>query len=427
MNASNVRLGDVIIDGKDAGQIVVHSETTIEDVMRAMGLTDISHSGSMDSSGNFIFTSKIALTFYNWKKSLDPTKDRVTNDQWVIQVVGIELFHDSVFFAPSPIDNRYYFGFSKSAFQFGKNNLSCGVDALINFVNSSIYFFGTTPGIFNLQKSLIYDTKSSIGFIPSGILCDGRLAVLDFNVILEFVEYIKIKSALKLSKDVRERLDMYLNCKSWPQLLAFVPRPVEPVVELVDRPKLLERLSCIGTEDSGLLAQIIGKYMSVTDDMEVDVYDFPEKLCKELWECFGETEEMELFDPVESISCFMEVESVSTIRSVCFMDVVESEFVQICDKVEAKVRKVFRKRQREGEDTDSHEDEHRRLSELVRLSTNVEITAIIRDCSCGNKKAKTIVEELFKRERVSEDLYDELNVIRRGWKEYLDELWEEYN
>ena len=135
MNADDVLLKTVVIDGKDAGQIVVHSQTTIQEVMSVMNLTDTTHSGSMDASGNFIFSSKIALTFYSWKKSLDANA-RVTNDQYVMQIVGENLFHDSVFFAPSMIDNRYYFGFSKSASQFGQKNLACGIDRLINFVNS---------------------------------------------------------------------------------------------------------------------------------------------------------------------------------------------------------------------------------------------------------------------------------------------------
>jgi hypothetical protein len=432
MNADDVQLRNVVIDGKDAGQIVVHSQTTIQEVMSVMNLTDISHSGSMDASGNFIFSSKIALTFYSWRKSLDANA-RVTNDQYVMQIVGENLFHDSVFFAPSMIDGRYYFGFSKSASQFGQKNLACGIDRLINFVNSSIYFVGTTPGIFNLQKSLIYDTKSSIGFIPSGILCDSRSTILDFNVILEFIQHIKFKAGLKLSNDVRERLDMYLNCKCWPDLLLVVPKPVEPVVELVDRDKLIQSMLHIGVEDYGKVIQIVQEEIEIKLDddntMDLDVWELSENLCRKLWDEFGEEFELELSVPVripQIISCDMEIEIIRTLRSICQMDI-EFEFTQF---TESRIRKVFRKRGRKEEDDSDEEEEAERLRNMVHFTTNSEIIAILGDSTCRLKKAKTIIKELFQLERVSEDLYDELIVQRcraPGWDDYMEGMWEKYN
>lgn len=432
MNAEDVQLKNIVIDGKDAGQIVVHSQTTIGEVMSVINLSDISHSGSIDGSGNFIFSSKIALTFYSWKKSLD-SNIRATNDQYVMQIVGQNLFHDSVFFAPSMIDNRYYFGFSKSVFQFGQKNLACGLDKLINFVNASIYFFGTTPGIYNLQKSLIYDSKSSIGFIPNGILSDSRSTILDFNVIIEFIQYIKLKTGLKLNKEVRERLDTYLNCKTWCSLLLIVPKPTEPVVELIDRVKLMERLSCIGVEDSGRLVQILQEEIQVNTDvnneMDLNISELSEKLCKKLWDTFGEDEmDLEMFSsPVSSpphppvlVFYDMEIETIRVIRSICLMEI-EFESTHF---TESRIRKVFRKRERVEEEID--ED---RLRNMVHFTTNHEITAILGDWTCQLKKAKIIIEELFQLERVSEDLYDELIVQRcraPGWEEYMEQKWEEY-
>lgn len=431
MNADNVQLQRVVIDGNDAGRIVVHSETTIEEVMTVMKLT--SHSGSIDASGDFIFSSKNPLTFFTWKQSLDRNV-RVTNDQFVVRVVGENLFHDSVIFAPSMIDGRYYFGFSKSASQFGQKNLACGIDALINFVNSSIYFVGTTPGIFNLQKSLIYDTKSSIGFIPSGILCDSRSTILDFNVILEFIQHVKFKAGLKLSKDVRERLDMYLACKSWPDLLLLVPKPAEPVVELVDRQKLIQSMLNIGVEDYGKVIQIVQEEIEIKLDddntMDLDVWELSEKLCRKLWDEFGEEFELEMFTSQvpspQIISCDMEIEIIRTLRSICLMDI-ESEITQF---TESRIRKVFRKRGRQEEDDSDEEEEAERLRNMVHFTTNSEIIAILGDSTCRLKKAKTIIEELFQLERVSEDLYDELIVQRcraPGWEDYMEGMWEKYN
>lgn len=408
MNAEDVQLKNIVIDGKDAGQIVVHSQTTIGEVMSVINLSDISHSGSIDGSGNFIFSSKIALTFYSWKKSLE-SNVRATNDQYVMQIVGQNLFHDSVFFAPSLIDNRHYFGFSRSPFQFGQKNLACGLDKLINFVNASIYFFGTTPGIYNLQKSLIYDSKSSIGFIPNGILSDSRSTILDFNVIIEFIQYVKLKTGLKLNKEVRERLDMYLNCKTWSALLLLVPKPTEPVVELIDRVKLMERLSRIGLEDSGRLVQILQEEIQVNMDangeMDLNISELSEKMCKKLWDTFGEEEfNLELFSsPVSS-------------------HVPRPPPLIFC--AESRIRKVFRKRDRVEEEIDEE-----RLRNMVHFTTNHEITAILGDWTCQLKKAKIIIEELFQLERVSEDLYDELIVQRcraPGWEEYMEQKWEEY-
>jgi len=431
MNADNVQIRSVLIDGKDAGQIVVHSHTTIDEVMTVMNLT--SHSGSMDASGDFIFSSKNPLTFFTWKQSLDKNV-RVTNDQYVMQVVGENLFHDSVIFAPSLIDGRYYFGFSKSASQFGQKNLACGIDALINFVNSSIYFFGTTPGIFNLQKSLIYDTKSSIGFIPSGILCDSRSTILDFNVILEFIQHIKFKAGLKLSKDVRERFDMYLNCKCWPDLLLLVPKPVEPVVQLVDREKLIQSMLHIGVEDYWKVIQIVQEEIEIqvdaNNEMDLDVFELSEKLCRKLWDEFGEEGMgLEMFTsqvPSPQFSYNMEIESIHTLRYICRMDI-EYEITQF---TESRIRKVFRKRGRQEEDDSDVEEEAERLRNMVHFTNNSEILAILGDCRCGGKKAKTIIKELFELERVSEDLYDELIVQRCNapeWEKYMEGMWEKYN
>lgn len=431
MNADDVQIRNIVIDGKDAGQIVVHSQTTIQDVMTVMEITDISHSGSTDSAGNFIFSSKIALTFFSWKKSLD-SNARVTNDQYVLRIIGEPLFHDSVFFAPSLIDNRHYFGFSKSASQFGLKNLACGNESLINFVNRSIYFFGTTSGIFGLQKSLIYDTKSSIGFIPSGILCDNRSSFLDFHVIREFIEHIKFKTGLKLNKESRQLLDTYLGCKSWSSLLSLVPKPTEPVVELVDREKLVHCMLKIGVEDYGKVVQIVQEEMVIktdeNDEMDLDIYELSENLCKKLWDCFAiEEMELELSVPVQYLPpppiVSMDIESIQTTRYHCVMEV-EFEDFEFKESLDRCVRRVVRKRERE----ESAEDEDR-LYYIAKYSTESEFISILGDCLCGIKKAKILITKLFELERISEDAYDALLLQRcraPGWRDFMEEMWEEY-
>lgn len=129
-----------------------------------------------------------------------------------------ELFHSSVVVNFSSGS----FSFSDKAKQLGR--FSCNGGLLIEFLRKCICIFSKTKGICFIEKSLIYVTDDSVGFIPSGIIWSEKYdSLLPVGIFLDLIIFIQDR---QIDMKIREvhysaKLEEYANCQKWEQLVYF--------------------------------------------------------------------------------------------------------------------------------------------------------------------------------------------------------------
>ena len=120
-----------------------------------------------------------------------------------------ELFHSSVVVDPSGS-----FCFSNTAKQLGQKKLPCDGGVLMEFLRKCIQVFSKVKGIGSIEKCLIYVTKESIGFIPTGILWSGSDSLLPLDKFLDLIRFIEYRQidlkVANISDSVK--LKEYSNC-----------------------------------------------------------------------------------------------------------------------------------------------------------------------------------------------------------------------
>lgn len=129
-----------------------------------------------------------------------------------------ELFHSSVV-----IDSSGSFCFSNTAKQLGRIKLPCDGGFLMEFLKKCINVFSKIRGIVFIEKSLIYVSTDSIGFIPTGILWSGGDSLLSLDNFLDLIRFIESRQIDMKFTDIyySVKLKEYSSCWKWEQLVYF--------------------------------------------------------------------------------------------------------------------------------------------------------------------------------------------------------------
>jgi predicted nucleic-acid-binding protein len=301
------------------------------------------------------------------------------------------------------IKGGYYFGIDSKAKQLADVNSSRRIDKEMEFLERALGVFCTRPGFDYVHTSGIFVTSEGIGFSPLGLGLGLGEKLMDFEGVRVLIDFYVAKKRLLYSQkspENAEKLALYATARTREKLLSMLPECVKVTKPKppVDRVKLATQMRSCPADEYPYLMQIIQpKFVSVGEEVEIDVNDLSESTCQKLEEYFLEP------DPIIPDTTYV-------LASIAFMD--KEEVVEV------------RVRPREEEEIiEEAPVKHQKVMSYEENIANFldmwDILSIITSMNCSMEKRKAIISECFKAGRVDEEFRKCLLLFFKNNEEWM--------